>query len=75
MAQQIGMDLLARCRPGRVGAAIDRFDAHALHQGRDMQPAHRMAFAQQQGLQHPAARKGVVQMQFVDAPHQRQISA
>ena len=56
----------------RVRAAIDRLDPHALHQRRDMAAADRNALAVQKVAQHPAARERVVQMQFVDPPHDRQ---
>lgn len=38
-----------------------------------MQPSSRVAFQLEQPLQHPAARKGIVQMQLIDPAHQRQI--
>ena len=60
-------------RLARVGPAIDRLDPHPLHQSRHMPAAYNDAAAPQQIPQHPRARKGVIEMQFVEAAHQLQI--
>ena len=52
-----------------VRAAIDRLDPHALHQRRDMPAADRDALAPQQIAQHPRARERILEMQFVEPPH------
>ena len=62
------------CRLGGVGLAVERLDAHALHQRGDMQTSDRKALGHQQIAQHPTAREREVEMQFVHPPHQGQIS-
>jgi hypothetical protein len=57
-----------------MGSAIDRLDAHALHQGRDVQPAHSKPFSSQRIAQHASAGERVFQMQFIKPAHQRQIA-
>ena len=64
---------MPRRRLRRVRPAIQRLDPHALHQRRDVLAADMHAFATQHVAQHPAARERIVQMQFVDAAHDRQI--
>ena len=73
LAQQIRIDLVPGRRLGGVGLAIERLDAHPLHQRGDMQAPDREALRQQQVAQHPAARKRVRQMQFIHPPHDGQI--
>ena len=72
-AQKIGIDLVPRRGLARVRPPIDRLDPHALHQRRDMAAADRNALALQHVAQHPAARERIVEMQFVDAPHDLQV--
>jgi hypothetical protein len=52
---------------------MKRLDTHALPQGAHMQATRLITFALQKLLQHAAARERVIQMQFVDAPHQLQV--
>jgi hypothetical protein len=52
---------------------IDRLDSHALHQRGDMAATDGEALAVEKIAQHPAAREGKLQMQFVNAPHQREV--
>ncbi len=73
IAQQIGIDLVPRRRLRGVGAAVERLDVHLLHERSDVTPAHAVALRVQEPLQHPASRERVVEMQFVDPAHQRQI--
>ncbi len=56
-----------------VGTAIDRLDAYALHQRRNVAAADGETLAAQDVAQHPAARERAVQMQFVDAPHDSEV--
>ena len=57
----------------RVRPAIQRLDAHAPHHRRDAPAADLDRLPAQHVAQHPAARERAVQMQFVDAPHDRQV--
>jgi hypothetical protein len=74
VAQQIGIDLVARRRLGSVGLAVNGLDPHPLHQRGDMPATGPEAFGGQQVAQHAATREGEVQMQLVDPAHQREIS-
>jgi hypothetical protein len=67
------MDLVPRRGFRGVRSAIDRLDAHALHQRGDVAAADLDALAVEKVAQHPAAREWVFQMQFVDAAHQREV--
>jgi hypothetical protein len=40
---------------------------------RDVETVDIEALANEEAMQHPAAREGVVQMKFVDPEHQRQV--
>lgn len=73
LAQEIRVDLVPWRRLRGVRAPIDRRDPHALHQCRDVQPPDVEALANEEVAHHPAARERVIQMQFVDPQHQRQI--
>jgi hypothetical protein len=72
-AQEIGIDPVARRGFRGVRPAIDRLDAHALHQRGDVAAADLDARAVEKVAQHPAARERIFQMQFVDAAHQREV--
>ena len=72
-AQEIGINLVTRRWLAGVRPAIDRLDSHALHQRRHMATADRDALALQEIAQHPAACEGVVEMQFVEPPHDLQV--
>ncbi len=52
---------------------VERLDAHPAHQRGDMLAADRDAFAIEQVTQHPTAGERMLQVQFVDTPHQRQV--
>ena len=56
-----------------VGATIDRLDPHSFHQRSDVAPANQNAFAGEHVAQHPAARERIVEMQFVDPPHDGEV--
>lgn len=71
--QQVRVDLAPRRRFRRVRTAVERRDGHPLHQRRDVTPAHLTAFRFQKTLEHPAAGKGIFQMQLVDPAHEREI--
>src|SRR5450631_1769488 len=72
-AQQIGVNLVPRRGLRRVRPAINRLDAHALHQRGDAAAADLDTLAVQKVAQHPAARERVFQMQLVDAAHEREV--
>ena len=72
-AQQVGVDLVAGRGFAGVRTAIDGCDPDALHQARHVAPADRDALPVQEVAQHPAARKRVAEMQFVEAAHGPQI--
>jgi hypothetical protein len=57
----------------RVGLAVQRLDAHAPHQRAHVPAADLDALQAQQVAQHAAARERVLQVQLVDAAHQRQL--
>ncbi len=67
--QKIRIDLVSICGFRGIRPAIQRLDAHSPHHGCDLLPPDRDALAAQQIAQHPAAREGVAQVQFVDPPH------
>ena len=60
--QQVWVDLVARRRFRGVGLAIQRFDAHALHQRGDVKTPHHDPFLDQQSLQHAATRERELHM-------------
>ena len=72
-AQKIRVDLVARRRLARIRPPIDRLDPHPLHQRRDMPAADDDALAPQQIAQHPRSGEGIIEMQFVETPHQLQV--
>ena len=69
-AQQVRIDLVGRVPFARVGLAVQRLDAHALHQRGHVPAPDFKAFAVEHVAQHPAAREGVRQVDRVDALHQ-----
>jgi len=73
IAQEIRIDLVALCRLRGIGTTINRLNPHASHQGSDVKTANLEAFADQKVLKHPASRKRVIEMQFVNPPHHNQI--
>ena len=60
---------------GGVGPAINGLDSHAPHQGSDMPATNHPALLPEQIAQHTATRKGITQMELVDAPHRCSASA
>jgi hypothetical protein len=56
-----------------VGPPVERLDAHLAHQRGDVQPSNLMALLLEKPLEHAAARERIVEMQFVDPAHQRQV--
>jgi hypothetical protein len=68
------VDLVARRRAHSVWLAIQRFDTHPFHQGRDVQLARLNPFLRQQVPQHPSARKGRLHVRLVDPVHQVSVS-
>jgi hypothetical protein len=54
-------------------SAVERLDAHPPHHRGNPFASDRDALATQQIAQHPAARKRIIEMQFVDPAHDRQI--
>jgi hypothetical protein len=54
--------------------AVERLNAHPPHHRRDPLSPDRGALAAQQIAQHPAARKRVIEVQFVNPAHDRQIA-
>ena len=73
LAQQVRIDLVGRVLLARVGLAVQRLDAHAPHQRGHVPAPDLEALAVEHVAQHAAAREGMLQVQLVDAPHQRQI--
>jgi len=73
MAQQIGVHPMRRMSLAGRGFTVQRFDAHASHQGAYSLTPDPVAFAPQQVAQHPGSGKRRGQMQLVDPAHQHQI--
>src|SRR5205823_9731582 len=67
------VDLVPSSRFGGIRPAIERLDPHPPHHRRDPLAADRDALPTQQIAQHPTARERVVEVQFVDPPHDRKI--
>ena len=73
-AQQVREHRMRWVLLARVGLAVQRLDAHAPHQRAHVPPPHIDAPQAQQIAQHAAAGERVLQMQLVDAAHQRQLA-
>src|SRR5262245_7365405 len=71
--QQIGIDLVPRLWLGRARTAIECFYPHPLHQRFDMSTADLAPLGDQQASQHPRTGEGVLQMQPVETPHDREV--
>ncbi len=65
-----GIDLVGRVLLARVGLAVQRLDAHALHQRGHVPAPDVEALAVEHVAQHAAAREGMRQVDHVDALHQ-----
>ena len=74
VAQQIRVDIVARC--GLAGACLgcQGADAHALTQGAHMDSTHLDVQSLKLAYQHAWAHVGVLQVQLVDLAHEGQIS-
>ena len=74
IAEQVRVDPVPRRRLRGVRTPVERLDPHLLHQRGDVTPADPMSLPIQEPLQHSASRKRVIEMQFVDPAHQRQVA-
>ena len=61
-------------RPAGAGLGRQRLDAHAQHERSDVAPPHRDAFTTELVAQHSGAHEGMLQVQFIDPAHERQIN-
>src|SRR5450432_3798473 len=73
MAQQIGIDLVVRMALAGTRLRTQRRHAHAQHERTHMLPPHLEAPGLKLPAQPPGAHEGMLQMQLVKPPHQRQI--
>jgi hypothetical protein len=71
--QQVGIDLVARPRSGRIGPPIQRLDAHPPHQSGHQFSSDGNPLRPQHVAQHAAAGERIIQMQLVDPPHDRKL--
>ncbi len=55
-----------------AGLAGDGRDAHVAHEGGHVAPTDPLAVAPEEVVQHPRAGKRILQMEFVNPPHQGQ---
>ena len=69
------IDPVAGLRPGCARTAVERLYPHFPHQRFDMPAADLAPFGSQQASQHPRASEGELQMQLVEAPHDREVDA
>ena len=58
-----------------IGFAVERLYPHLFHRGGDVSAAHLLLIQPQHVLQHPGICKWTGCMEFIDFPHQSQISA
>jgi hypothetical protein len=58
--------------PAGVRTPAQRLDAHRLHRRGYVPTADPKAFQAEQVAQHPGTRNWMVEVQFVNPPHQRQ---
>ena len=65
--------LMRRMSLAGMGFTVQRFDAHASHQGAYSLTPDPVAFAPQQVAQHSGSGKWRGQMELVDPAHQREI--
>lgn len=72
-AQHIRINLVPRGGLERIGAAVDCLDAHAPDQRRHMTAADGKAFPLHHVAKHPGTSERTVQVQLIDAAHQRQV--
>ena len=59
--------------PTGVGFAVQRLDTHSSHQRGNVSSPGEEALLAQQVPRHPAARKGMFEVQLVDAAHQAEV--
>ena len=74
VAQQVGVDLVPGCGFAGSGLWGHGLDAHALHQGAHVDPAHHSSLAFELAYEHALAHEGVLQVQLVNSAHERQVS-
>src|SRR6476660_7914212 len=72
-AQQIGIDLVATLRLRCARSAIERFYPHPPHQRFDMPAADLAPLGSQQASQDPRASEWELQVQLIEAPHDREV--
>lgn len=72
--QQVRIDFMSRLLLTGVGLAIQRRHTHPLHQGFDLLATDRDALVMQLIAQHSRPHERVFQMQFIQPPHQVQIT-
>ena len=73
IAQQVRIDRMLRMAAVRVGLLVQSLDTLLPHQRGHMLAADLMAFSLEHVAQHAAAGKRIVEVQFVDPAHQRQV--
>ena len=73
LAQQVGVDLVARSGLARAGLRRQRFNAHAAHERADVASSNMNVLTRQLVAQHARAHERMLQVQLIDATHERQI--
>ena len=73
VAQQVRINPVLLVAPARIGLAVDRFDAHFVHQRAHVLATDLKTFEREHVTQHSGTRKRVFQMQFIHAAHEPQI--
>jgi hypothetical protein len=74
IAQEIGIDLMARMLATGVGLGIDRLKTHLAHESLDALAVDRVPLPLQMVSHAPSSIKGRLQVLLVDQAHQLQIS-
>jgi hypothetical protein len=72
-AQQVRIHRMSRMLPARIGTPVQGLDAHALHERTDMLASDLEASPAQRVAQHPRTHERMLQVQRVNAAHQREI--
>ena len=75
LAQQVGVDLVARVALAGARLRAQRLDAHALHERAHVAPPDMNALALQLAAQHASAHEGMLQVQLIDAAHECQVGS
>ena len=68
----IRMNGVGRMPPNEMRFLAQRLNPHSAHQDDHLAPTNGAALLPQEIAQHPRSRKGILQMQLIDPPHQRQ---